>query len=523
MYSSYYLISIGMLWSLSMIDAKQRGQSQRNLGDFCIPGTCASLNSNCKRVGETAFRCVCKDQYLSVNKTHCVKVINASSDSSCIACIERGGICLDEDSDNHMDTCFCQLDTDLCNERTTLSMISTTESTEKLYINFLFCLGALMYELTCCFSVPIVTPLLPSRSVRQGELTLSLHDISQRRLIDNGGSVFIGDRLVIEIKYRTAEQNPDRHQIIAENCSISSSVSDNEIRLEKIPLLTNRCPSLDSRLPVRFQRIDPDHIKSSIFQMHKFDTTSIVYLRCSIAICYGQIENCQERLCPEIRRSPTLHRGQTSIFNLSLTSTVDYAPFDYVDEDGASVIALRRRRKRDDSDGEQTKRNLARLLSDLSWSMDHTSSNKLVDESNSGGHYEIRQVQQQIIIELPLPQPAEKIKIAYEAFYGRTSSSATQSSVERSTVIATISIIFIIGISISLFVVYRACYFDYAQRIYGSASFAGFGNGADSTYAGIRSSSQVCRYDMGRRSEQRFDESLFVTNVEPIGAYRRQC
>ncbi|CAF4423305.1 unnamed protein product, partial [Rotaria magnacalcarata] len=59
--------------------------------------------------------------------------------------------------------------------------------------------------------------------------------------------------------------------------------------------------------------------------MHKFDTTSIVYLRCSIAICYGQIENCQERLCPEIRRSPTLHRGQTSIFNLSLTSTVDYA------------------------------------------------------------------------------------------------------------------------------------------------------------------------------------------------------
>ncbi|CAF5038029.1 unnamed protein product, partial [Rotaria magnacalcarata] len=54
-------------------------------------------------------------------------------------------------------------------------------------------------------------------------------------------------------------------------------------------------------------------------------------------------------------------------------------------------------------------------------------------------------------------------------------------------------------------------------------SFAGFGNGADSMYAGIRSSSQVCRYDMGRRSEQRFDESLFVTNVEPIGAYRRQC
>jgi len=91
-----------------------------------------------------------------------------------------------------------------------------------------------------------------------------------------------------------AEQNSDHHQIIAENCSIASSVSDNEIKLEKIPLLTNRCPSLDSRLSIRFQRIDPDHIKSTIFQIRKFDTTSIVYLRCSIAICYGRIENCQE-------------------------------------------------------------------------------------------------------------------------------------------------------------------------------------------------------------------------------------
>jgi hypothetical protein len=28
--------------------------------------------------------------------------------------------------------------------------------------------------------------------------------------------------------------------------------------------------------------------------MHKFETTSIVYLRCSIAICYGRVEDCQE-------------------------------------------------------------------------------------------------------------------------------------------------------------------------------------------------------------------------------------
>lgn len=32
---------------------------------------------------------------------------------------------------------------------------------------------------------------------------MGLYDINQQRLIDNGGSVFIGDRLFIEIKYRT--------------------------------------------------------------------------------------------------------------------------------------------------------------------------------------------------------------------------------------------------------------------------------------------------------------------------------
>ena len=46
-------------------------KSQHTLGDFCMPGTCASLNSNCKRIGGNAFRCVCKEQYMAINKTHC--------------------------------------------------------------------------------------------------------------------------------------------------------------------------------------------------------------------------------------------------------------------------------------------------------------------------------------------------------------------------------------------------------------------------------------------------------------------
>ena len=88
--------------------------------------------------------------------------------------------------------------------------------------------------------------------------------------------------------------NHVRRQIIADNCSLTSNISRNQIELEEVPLLINRCPSFDSRSSIRFQRIDSDHIKSTTFQIHEFTTTSVVYLRCSIAICYGRIENCQE-------------------------------------------------------------------------------------------------------------------------------------------------------------------------------------------------------------------------------------
>lgn len=111
--------------------------------------------------------------------------------------------------------------------------------------------------------------------------------------------------------------------------------------------------------------------------------------------------------------------------------------------------------------------------------------------------------------------------IQIDALYGRTSL-ASQGAVERSTVIAAISIIFIIGISISLFVIYRTCYVEYVQKIYGESPYGGFVNSPESAYGGLRTTSQVCRYDMGRRSEQRFDESVFANNVEPLGAYRRQ-
>ncbi|CAF3288000.1 unnamed protein product [Rotaria socialis] len=482
MYKCSFLLFVISLCCLAIVDAKRRatGQSQHNLGDFCMPGTCASLNSNCKRIGGNAFRCVCKEQYMAINKTHCVKVINASVDDACGSCIKRNGICLDENSNDRMDKCFCPTENDLCNDRTTSFFEQATQPIRK--------------------KVVAVTQLIPSRNVNQGDLVLGLYDVNQQRLVDNGGSVIIGDRLFIEIKYRTNIQNSDRHQIIAENCSIASSVSDNEIKLEKLQLLTNRCPSADSRSAVRFQRIDPYHIKSTVFQMNKFQTTSVVYLRCSIAICSGRIENCQERLCPDIRR-PSSNRANNTV-------SIDSTSFDYVDEDSASVLALKRRQTNNYDEEQQQK--FTKLITDLSKSFE-----------SANNYYEIRQLQQQFTIEMPLAQPAHKRKLAYDTLYGRTSLAA-QGAVERSTIIAAISIIFIIGISVSLFVIYRTCYFEYVQRVYGATSTAGFMNGAESVDGGLRSTSQVCRYDMGRRSAQRFDESFFANNVEPLGAYRRQ-
>lgn len=49
-----------------------------------------------------------------------------------------------------------------------------------------------------------MTPFVINRIGKQGDLMMSLYDINQQRLIDNGGSVLIGDRLYLEIKYRTS-------------------------------------------------------------------------------------------------------------------------------------------------------------------------------------------------------------------------------------------------------------------------------------------------------------------------------
>ena len=109
-----------------------------------------------------------------------------------------------------MDRCFCQTDSDLCHGRTTSTPIPMTQPIRKKYVEIFR--SFLMSKICCClfFSwssplhVPVATPAgINNRPMKQGELILGLYDVNQQRLIDNGGSVLIGDRLFIEIKYRT--------------------------------------------------------------------------------------------------------------------------------------------------------------------------------------------------------------------------------------------------------------------------------------------------------------------------------
>lgn len=68
--------------------------------------------------------------------SHLVRVINGSIDASCGPCIERDGVCLDENSDDQMDRCFCQTDSDLCHGRTTSTPIPLTQPVKKKYVKF---------------------------------------------------------------------------------------------------------------------------------------------------------------------------------------------------------------------------------------------------------------------------------------------------------------------------------------------------------------------------------------------------
>ncbi|CAF0966796.1 unnamed protein product, partial [Didymodactylos carnosus] len=487
-------------------------QAQHNLGEICIPGTCSSINSNCKRVSDT-FRCVCRDQFISVNKTHCLKVINVSTDSSCSNCINGNGICLDENNDDRMDGCYCPTDNALCNLKTATIKSFTIPVTS----------GLRKKVQNTESAITIVSGGISS--LAKGDLALGLYDLNQQRLIENGGSVYLGDKLFIELKYK-ADNNLE-YQIIAENCSIASSVSDNDPKLEKINLLINRCPTQE-RFSFRFQRLDPHHIKSTIFKAVKFESTPIAYLRCSVAICFGHTEHCQERICQNININSdlSLNSKQSKLTKFSSINNVEQLSDSVIVDDNNNndetediTLFRRRRRRRHYNKNNIDKKKMSKLILNFPLSstttppiqefpIDMFNTDDSFSKTDTNKYFEIRHVQMQFTTELSNPANIVTRKTSYETLYG---SQSTQGA-ERSTVIAAISIIFIIGISVSLFVVYRTCYLEYNNRIYGTN---------ESIY-GIGSTSQVCRrYDMGRRTEQQFDESFFVSNVEPLGAYRR--
>jgi hypothetical protein len=70
---------------------------------------------------------------------------------------------------------------------------------------------------------------------------------------------------------------------------------------------------------------------------------------------------------------------------------------DSIEDDSNSIAGLKRRRN-----DEEQQRKFTRLLTDLSRSFD-----------SMNDYYEIRQIQQQFSIELPLPQPPNRHKLPY--------------------------------------------------------------------------------------------------------------
>ena len=78
------------------------------------------------------------------------------------------------------------------------------------------------------------------------------------------------------------------------------------------------------------------------------------------------------------------------------SSSVNTVPFDYVDEDNVNVVALKRRRR---NINDEQQRTISRLIKDLSRSVND--------------NYEIRQIQQQFSIEVPLAQATNKRKLPY--------------------------------------------------------------------------------------------------------------
>jgi hypothetical protein len=76
---------------------------------------------------------VCENEFFFKKmKMFLVRVINASIDDGCASCIQRNGICLDENFDDHMDKCFCPIDNDLCNDRSTAYLLPVTQSLRKM-------------------------------------------------------------------------------------------------------------------------------------------------------------------------------------------------------------------------------------------------------------------------------------------------------------------------------------------------------------------------------------------------------
>ncbi|CAF0892470.1 unnamed protein product [Brachionus calyciflorus] len=243
-----FLLKLNFIFGILIL--KTNAEGGRKLGDECIPGKCSAPNSNCKWNGNI-FKCVCKDKFIAINQTHCGHPISNIEENKCRICLEKDSLCLDFDNDGITDECWCPKDEN--------------------------CGKKLQYK-------------HPIKSFNKNiDISISLYDALNNKPIQDGGSVFVGDQLLIDIKSPKKELGLD---MAVENCSLTAITNNEDTFVENVNLIYRGCPVLNEITPVslNFRQLSDLHLQSNLMEVFKLKSSNSILFTCWVRICLNKCE-----------------------------------------------------------------------------------------------------------------------------------------------------------------------------------------------------------------------------------------
>ncbi|RNA11003.1 hypothetical protein BpHYR1_030875 [Brachionus plicatilis] len=112
---------------------------------------------------------------------------------------------------------------------------------------------------------------------------MAVYDPVNNRPVSDGGSVFVGDKLLIDIKLGKKELGLDMD---IENCSMSAE----ENSMENIDLIYKGCPVINAvtTVSLSFRKLDDYHMQSNLMQVFKLKSTQSVVFKCWTKICLNK-------------------------------------------------------------------------------------------------------------------------------------------------------------------------------------------------------------------------------------------